>query len=138
MMVPDVTAQRRALVELLQEMDDAPRVFEAAPSGTIPTEFILLSMPTWSAPAAAVGMHIVEWAVMVCVGRPGTNDTLTALKLEGLWPRVLAHLLEAFETDQTLGGLVSMSTVTSAEFEPLIIGAQEFPAQLINIKLEGA
>ena len=136
MMVPDVSAQRTRLVELLEELD--VRVFAAAPSGTIPTRFILLGMPSWTEPAAAIGMHQVEWPVMVCVGRDGTNDTLTALALEGLWPQVLTHLLEAFETDQTLGGLVAVATVTAAVFEPVLIGAQEFPAQLINIKLEGA
>lgn len=140
MMVPDVSAQRTKLVEILEalEVDDPLRVFAAAPSGTIPRQFLLIGMPTWTEPSAAVGMHQVEWAVMVCVSRDGTNDTLTALALEGLWPRVLAHLLEAVETDQTLGGLVSIATVTGARFEPVLIGSQEFPAQLINIKLEGA
>lgn len=137
MTLPNFTAQRAAIAALLEEVPDVT-VYAAAPHGTLPAQFVIVGMPTWRPPTEAVCMDSVEWGVMVCVARSGTNDTFTALALEGLWPLVLAALDEAVEADATLGGLCSHSSLKDAEFAPVTIQGQEYPAQIITLTLQGA
>jgi len=135
--MPDVTAQRAALAALCEAVPDL-QVYPAAPHGTLPKEFVLIGMPTWRPPTEALCMDSVEWGVMVCVARTGTNDTITALSLEGLWPLVLTALDQAITTDSTLGGLCSHSFLKDAEFSTVTIQGADYPAQIITLTMQGA
>ena len=135
-MIPDVSVQRTRIVELLEPLD--LHVFEAAPSGTLPTQFVLIGMPSWKPPAEALCMHEIEWQLMVCVGRSGTNDTLTALALEGAWPQVVNLLDQAIEADASLGGICMTSSLGGAEFATVTIQGADLPAQIITLTMQGA
>lgn len=137
MRLPDVAAQRVALAALLGGVPEVT-VYAAAPHGTLPKQFVMVGMPTWRPPTEAVCMDSVEWGVMVCVARSGTNDTFTALSLEALWPQVLQLLDDAVTNDSTLGGLCSHSFLSRAEFTTATIQGTDFPAQTITITLQGA
>ena len=133
--LPDLGAQRAALRTTLEQVSGV-RVFAAAPVGTMPAQFVLIGMPEWRPPVDAVCAHIVEWSVMVCVSRSGTNDELTALALEGLWPQALAVLDEAIEA----GGFDAVCTVASltrAQYTPVTVSGQDFPAQIITLTMQG-
>lgn len=134
-MIPDVAAQRAALRAVLAPV--GPRVFTAAPIGTMPAQFILIGMPSWKPPTDALCAHRIEWAVMVCQSRSGTNDEITALALEGLWPSVLSVLDAAVESD-AFGPVCLTASIDGAEFGPVTIGGQEFPAQIITLTMQGA
>lgn len=136
MSLPDFTAQRDALVGVLGSVPDV-KTYPAAPNGTLPAQFVVVGMPTWRSPTEATCMDSVEWAVMVCVARSGTNDTFTALALEGLWPLVLSVLDQAIEADSTLGGLCAHSFLKDAEFAPVTIQGKDFPAQIITLTMQG-
>ena len=137
--VPDIAAQRVALRTLLVQLPEPrPLVFETAPHGVLPPRFLLLSMPEWAPATAAVSWDQVTWSILVCVARSGTNDTLTAHELEGLWPRVLRHLDDAIITDPTLGGVCYHSTILRAEFDIATIQGTDFPAQIITLEMLGA
>lgn len=134
-MIPDLSRQRTAIVEALQDV--GVQVFPAAPAGTLPTQFVLIGMPTWRPPTAAVCMDVVEWGVMVCVGRSGTNDSLTALALEGLWPQVLGALDSAIDTG-AFGGVCTLASLKDATFQLVTIQGQDLPAQIITLEMQGA
>ena len=137
-MIPNVAAQRVALRDVLVALPDPVTVFEAAPHSSLPSRFLLLSMPEWRPATDAVGWDRTSWAVMVCVARTGTNDTATAQALEALWPRVLGHLDEAIDQDPTLGGVCYHATITRAEFDVAALQGVDYPAQIITIEMQGA
>ena len=133
--LPDLGAQRAALRTTLEQVSGV-RVFAAAPVGTMPAQFILIGMPEWRPPTDAVCMHVVEWSVMVCVSRSGTNDEITALALEGLWPLVLGVLDDAIEA----GGFDAVCTLASlvrAQYAPVSVSGQDYPAQIITLTMQG-
>lgn len=134
--LPDLGAQRAALRTTLEQVSGV-RVFAAAPVGTMPAQFVLIGMPEWRPPVDAVCAHIVEWSVMVCVARSGTNDELTALALEGLWPEVLGVLDDAVEADPSLGGVCLLASLTRAHFAPVTVSGQDYPAQIITLTMQG-
>ena len=135
-MIPDLSGQRAAILAVV-ELVDVP-VFPAAPDGTLPAQFVVIGMPSWRPPDAALCMATVDWPGMVCVARPGTSDTVTALALEGLWPQVLEVLDQAVEADPSLGGVCTYASLENAEFTTVTIQGRDFPAQIINLKLKGA
>lgn len=133
--LPDLGAQRAALRTTLEQVSGV-RVFAAAPVGTMPAQFVLIGMPEWRPPVDAVCAHVVEWSVMVCVSRSGTNDEITALALEGLWPQVLGVLDEAIEA----GGFDAVcmtASLTRAQYAPVTVSGQDFPAQIITLTMQG-
>lgn len=137
-MIPDITAQRQAIEDLLGDLTPPLPIYTAAPTGTLPKQFLVVGMPAWVPPSQALCMHQVTWQVMVAVRRDGTNDQATAQSLEDLWPQLLRVLIVAVETDPSLGGVCATSAVTRAEFAPVTISGQEFPAQVITLEMQGA
>ena len=133
--LPDLGAQRAALRTTLEQFSGV-RVFAAAPVGTMPAQFVLIGMPEWRPPTDAVCAHVVEWSVMVCVSRSGTNDELTALALEGLWPQVLGVLDEAIEAG-SFDAVCMTASLTRAQYTPVTVSGQDFPAQIITLTMQG-
>ena len=135
MMLPDFTAQRDALVALLERVGEV--IYTAAPTGTTPRQFLILGMPEWEPPAAAVCMSRTRWGVMVVVQRDGIDDQATGAALLGLWPRVVAVLDDATEADPSLGGVCVTSKVSRADFGSVTLNGRDLPAQIITLELEG-
>lgn len=136
MPMPHFADQRRALVEAVEPVDLA--IYATAPTGQMPLEFIVVGMPDWKPPTAAVGWYEVKWPVMVCVSRSGTNDAATATRLEELWPAVLQVLVDAVDDDHTLGDVCFDAEVIESYYSPVTISGTDYPGQIINLKMQGA
>ena len=134
-MIPNLQSQRAAITAALPDMV----VYDAVPTGALPRgTFLILGMPAWRAPSAAVGMATVTWSVYVLQPSDGTEPAADAAALERAWPEVLLHLDSATEQDPSLGGVCITSSVTGSSFDPLTIRGQEYPAQAVTLELLGA
>ena len=135
-MIPDLTGQRTAITAALETLEDL-WVYPAAPTGSLPAQFVLIGMPAWSPPAEAVCMPTIEWQIMVCHSR-SSNASASALALEGLWPQVLEVLDSQIEQDASWGGLCATSHLEGAEFNIATIQGIDIPCYVITLKMQGA
>lgn len=132
-----LTQQRDAIATTISNIQGVP-CYKAAPSGPLPTVFTIIGMPSWEQATEAVCMPYWTWPVLVCIGRSGTNDTLMVERLEEVWPTVMAALLSAINTDQTLGGVCLSANIPRAEFGTIEIQGKQLPCQTISLEIYGA
>lgn len=133
--LPSFPAQRAAIAAVLQSVDAV--LYETAPTGPMPTAFVMIGMPSWLPPTDAVGWHRVTWPVVVAVSRSGRNDAADASRLETLWPAAFEALDTASDIDPTMAGTCYSASISEAHFSPITIAGTEYPAQIINLILNG-
>lgn len=128
---------RVGIVEVFGSVVSGIVAYPAAPHGPLPEQFLIVGMPSWREPIDSICLDRWEWPVLVVVGRPGTNDTATAERLQALWPQVVAALQLAIQADQSLGGICAAANVTKAEFGTVDIQGKQLPCQTITLQLYG-
>lgn len=123
-----------------QALDGVPATVVAAGTvdGIPPLPAVVVGMPTWDHQGGGT-FCLDEWTVPVAVvvAAAGTSPAAELAALEELWPAVADQLVEASQTDQTLGGTVANMSVKGAEFGTFTIQGKDFPCQIVNLSIAG-
>lgn len=116
---------------------DEPRpieVYEWAVDGPIALPAIFIGLPEVEFRVQPC-IDKVELPIAVAVGRSGADDKAMHQELEQLWPRV-AEVLDAAVPAEFLD-IGTNAEMTRAQFVPIGIQGQTYPAQEITLEIYG-